>query len=147
MSALTPAPFEASTPRPVWRSVGIWMVGVLVGYILFNAVRAVANPVDFAAYFGIPLSNPENTGFVFVYAIRALFLGLFGFGLIVRQQYSALALYALIGSIMPLGDAVLVAFESGTPATIIRHLLVAVFLLLTWWFMRRWVLSTAQTAR
>jgi hypothetical protein len=122
------------------------MIVILIGYILFNAVRSVLNPVEFASYYGLPLANPDNDAFVFVYAIRALFLGLFGLGLLIRKQYGALALYALFGSVMPLGDALLVGVEGGGTAIIIRHLLTAGFLLMTWFFMQRWNLSRAATA-
>lgn len=139
MSRLSPIP---SSP---WRSPGIWMSIILIGYILFNAVRSVLNPVEFASYYGLPLANPDNDAFVLVYAIRALFLGLFGLGLLIRKQYNALALYALIGSVMPLGDALLVGIEGGGTGVILRHLLTAAFLVMTWFFMRRWDLSRAVT--
>jgi hypothetical protein len=118
---------------------------ILIGYILFNAVRSVLNPAEFASYYGLPLANPENDAFVLVYTIRALFLGLFGLGLLIRKQYNALALYALIGSVMPLGDALLVGIEGGGTGVILRHLLTAAFLVMTWFFMRRWDLSRAVT--
>lgn len=121
-----------------WRSVGLWMVGVLIVYILFNAVRATLNPAEFAAFYGLPLASSENTAFVFVYAIRALFLGLFGLALLLRRSYAALGLYALIGSIMPIGDAILVAAVGGGTGTVVRHALTAVFLLATWYFVQRW---------
>jgi hypothetical protein len=115
------------------------MVVVLIVYILFNAVRAIVNPVDFAAFYGLPLVDPGNTAFVFVYAIRALFLGLFGLGLLLRRDFNALALYALIASVMPIGDALLVGLEGGPTGTIGRHVLTAVFLLATWYMLRRQV--------
>jgi hypothetical protein len=126
---------------PVWRSVGILMVVVLIVYILFNAVRATLSPIEFAQYYGLPLDG-ENTAFVFVYAIRALFLGFFGLALLIRKQYAALGLYALVGSVMPIGDAILVSLEGGSTGTVIRHILTAGFLLLTWYFVQRW--TTAQ---
>lgn len=129
-----------STP---WRSAGFWMAVVLVVYILFNAVRAASNPAQFATYYGLSLTQPDNHAFVFVYAIRALFLGLFGLALLLRRQYPALAIYALVGVVMPLGDALLVAATGGPTATVIRHLLTAVFLFATWFFLRRWTLSNA----
>jgi hypothetical protein len=78
-----------------------------------------------------------------VYAIRALFLGLFGLGLLLRRDFKALALYALIGSVMPLGDALLVATEGATAGTVLRHLLVALFLLVTWYLVRRQVAASS----
>lgn len=128
----------SATSRPAWRSPGVWMSVILIVYILFNAVRATFGAADFAAYYGLPL-NGDNTAFVFVYAIRALFLGLFGAALLVRRDYRGLALYALVGVVMPLGDALLVAATHGGTAIVIRHLLTAAFLLATWYFMERWI--------
>lgn len=129
---------DATQQRAYWRSVGFWMAAVLVIYILFNAVRAVQNPVDFALYYGLPLVDETNSAFVFVYAIRALFLGVFGLALIIRMKWQALALFALVAVVMPLGDALLVAQQGGAPSIVIRHGLTAGFLLLTWFFLNRW---------
>lgn len=121
-----------------WRSIGLWMVGFLIVYILLNAVRAAINPVDFAAYYGLPLRDVQSTDFVFVYGLRALFLGLFPLAMLLRRQYTVLGLFALIGIVMPLGDALLVARAGAGTGVIIRHLLVAVFLVATWYFVQRW---------
>ena len=80
-----------------------------------------------------------------MYAIRALFLGLFGLALLARRDYKGLALYSLVGSVMPIGDAILVAVQGGGTAIIIRHVLTACFLVATWFFMRRWVYSRDTT--
>jgi hypothetical protein len=133
MSHISQSP--VSRPAP-WRSLGIWMVVALIVYILFSALRALRDPVAFAAGFGLPLANPNNNGFVYVYSIRAVFLGLLGLALLVRRNYSALTLFVLVATVIPIGDAVLVAFNGG--GTLIRNVLTAGFLLLTWFFMRRW---------
>jgi hypothetical protein len=127
---------SAESRRSPWRSLGIWMVVILIVYILFSAFRSLQNPVEFAAGFGLPPANPNNNGFVYVYSIRAIFLGLLGLVLLVRRNYSALALFVLVATVMPIGDAVLVALNGG--GTVIQHVLTAGFLLLTWFFMRRW---------
>jgi hypothetical protein len=132
------------TTNPAWRSPGVWMSVILVVYILFNAARAILNPADFAVYFGLPLATPDNNAFVLVYAIRALFLGLFGAALLLRMDYRGLALYVLVGMVMPLGDALLVAYQGAATGTIIRHLLVAGFLLLTWFLLRRRIQAVSQ---
>lgn len=142
-TALTPA---ANTKTSPWRSAGVWMIVILIGYILFNAVRATLGPVDFANYYGLPLDADESSAFVLVYAIRALFLGLFGLALLSRRDFKALALYALVGAVMPLGDAGLVLLEGGPTATVIRHLLTAGFLILTWFLLRRWTLRQQRAA-
>lgn len=142
-TSLTPDIVTKTSP---WRSVGVWMTVILIGYILFNAVRATANPVDFAGSFGLPLGITDSSAFVLVYAIRSLFLGLFGLGLLLRRDFKGLALYALVAVVMPLGDAALVALEGAPTATVIRHLLIAAFLILTWFFLRRWIINQGSDA-
>ena len=121
-----------------WRtSIGFWMAVVLVVYILFNAVRAVADPVGFASNFGTPLTDAGDTGFVFAYAIRALFLGLFGLSLLIRRDLTTLMWYALIAAVMPLGDALLVGSAGGPTAAVVRHVATIAFLLATAFFLWR----------
>lgn len=134
-SAATVFPKSSS----MWRSPGIWMATFIVVYITFNAVRATLNPVHFASAFGIPLAGPEHDAFVLVYAIRALFLGVFGFSLLVTRRFRALALFSLVAVVMPVGDAVLVASRGGAGAIVIRHVVIAVFLFLTWFLIVRWL--------
>jgi hypothetical protein len=38
---------------------------------------------------------------------------------------------------MPIGDAILVGLEGGPTGTIVRHVLTAVFLVATWYMLRR----------
>lgn len=127
-------------PSP-WRSLGIWMVVILIVYIFYSALRSFLNPVEFATGFGLPPASPNDNGFVYVYSIRAIFLGLLGLILLVRTNYSALTLFVLVATVMPVGDAVLVALNGGS--AVIQHVLTASVLLLTWFFMRRWLHQTS----
>jgi Domain of unknown function (DUF4267) len=131
---------KANRTAPVaWRSVGVWLAVILIGYLFFNVLRATLNPHDFAVYYGLPLSDPANDAFVYVYALRTLFLGLFGVALLVGRNFKTLALYILIAVVMPIGDAMLVTFKGASLDTIIRHVLVVGVVLLTWFLLRRWV--------
>lgn len=134
---------RAATTLSPWRSIGIWMSAILIGYTLFNALRSTLDPAGFASYYGLPLGGDDSNAFVLVYAIRALFLGLFGLALLVSRSYRALAIFVLVGSVMPIGDAILVASRGGGPGTILRHSLIALFLLLTGYFMQRWAKRAA----
>jgi len=80
---------------------------------------------------------------VYVYAIRSFFLGVFGFALLLSRSYKTLTLYALVAVLMPIGDALLVAVKGGAVEVIARHILTAVFLLLTSFFLYRWTRSAA----
>lgn len=117
--------------RDFTRSAGVWLTVLLVGYMFFNTFRAISSPVAFAESFGVPLVSPQETTFVTVYAIRALFLALYGSALLIRRSYGGLALFAAVASVMPVGDALLVASSAGAVGTVVRHALIAVLLVVT----------------
>ena len=141
----TPRPIAARAAppaaRPGWQSIGLWLAGIACVYVLVNVIRAMANPAGFVEAFGLPAG--QFAGFVDVYAVRSAFLGLFGLALIQQRQVRALELFALIGALMPLGDAAIVARSGGEAAVIARHLAIALGLLLTWFLLRRWRLAAA----
>jgi hypothetical protein len=112
------------------------LVVTLLGYILFNAVRATLGPVQFAQAYGVPFQTSEQVAFVYVYAIRALFLGVYGLALLRRGDLEQLSVFSLIAAIMPVGDIILVAQYGAALETLMRHVLAGVFLLLTWYLLR-----------
>lgn len=146
MSVTTPASPRTvqAVPSP-WRSVGLWMSALLIAYLFFNVLRAVANPAGFAASFGTPLDNPADDAFVLVYAIRTLFLGLFGLALFLRRGYASLALFLLVATVMPIGDALLVWQRGGEPASIARHIVITGIVLSTWFLTSRWLRRASTT--
>jgi hypothetical protein len=115
--------------------IGYGLAALLAVYMAINTARALAQPVGFAAYLGAPLSDPKDIGFVLVYAFRAAFLALFVGALVIRGDISSLRLLALIGIVMPLGDAWLTWTHGGGVSFAIRHLVVAGVLLLTWFLL------------
>lgn len=124
------------TLKPAIRSIGLWMAALMSLYIIFMSARALFTPFAFAEYFGVTV--PNDPGFLYVYAIRSLFLGVFGLFLLARRHYATLAAYALIASIMAFGDATLVTTYGGPITTIIRHLFTAAFLITTGVLVHRW---------
>jgi len=111
---------ELSISNP-WRSVGVWMATLLALSQLANAIRAVLNPVGFASNLGLPLEVQADAGFVFVYALRATFLGLFALFLIARREFAVLKWFALLAVLMPLGDFVLTCRAGAPLGTVARH--------------------------
>jgi hypothetical protein len=83
---------------------------------------------------------------VLVYAIRTFFIGLLGLAMFLRRSYTSLALFLLVATVMPIGDALLVWQRGGEPATIARHSVVAAVVLLTWFLTQRWVRRAATAA-
>jgi Domain of unknown function (DUF4267) len=120
------------------RSPGFWLALLMVLSQWINALRAFHDPVAFARYLGLPLIDPLDIGFVSVYGLRALFMGLFAAVLIYTRQIRALSLMALIAVVMPVGDALLVAQAGAPAATIVRHAVIAAIVLAAWFFLRRW---------
>ena len=129
---LTPA----APPFPL-KSIGFWMAVLIVGLMALNTGRAFLAPVEFAQYMGLPLSDPANAGFVYVYGLRAFFLGLFAVVLILRRDFTALQWYALTAVLMAVGDAYLVARSGGPAAIIGRHLATGLYLVITALMLRR----------
>jgi hypothetical protein len=128
--ANTLEPQTAAQSSP-WRTVGFWMTAVGAAYLLFSAARAIINPTGFAGFLGLPLTDPHDTGFVYVYAARSLFIGLLGIALLIRRDASTLTVFALLAVLMPVTDAVLVSRAGAGVATVVRHGTVATFLLVT----------------
>ena len=63
-------------PHPV-RSLGFWLAVLLALSQLVNAVRVLFGPVDYGSYMGLPLAADADASWVYVYALRAAFLGSF----------------------------------------------------------------------
>ena len=125
---MTIATQELSVSNP-WRSVGVWMAALLALSQLVNAIRAVLDPASFASYFGLPLAAQADAGLLYVYALRATFLGLFALFLIARRELVVLKWFALLAVLMPLGDLIL-TYSAGAPlSTVARHAGYVVFIL------------------
>ncbi len=116
---------------------GLIMSGIMAAFMALNAVRAAAAPANFARYMGLPL-EPQPAGFVHVYAVRTVFLALLPAVLLLRRDTHALSVVAACAVVMPLGDAWLTWLtwraKAGT-ATVIRHLVIAVFLATAAWLL------------
>lgn len=144
------ATIRTTTERPTLfagypvRTVGFWLAVALIAYMFFNAFRAFTDPVGFAITFGTPLQATGETAFVAVYGIRALFLAVFGLVLLATRNFKGLATFVLVGVVMPVGDALLVASSGSGASIVLRHVMVAALLLVAWWFMRRTAAALAR---
>jgi hypothetical protein len=138
MTTLSTSLPTAQSRSPI-RSVGYWLSVVLIGYLFFNVFRALTAPADFAATFGTPLSDNGDTSFVIVYAIRTLFISLYGLILLLRRDMPQLSTYLLVAAVMPIGDALLVATSGGASSIILRHVIIVGVVLVNWFLLRRWL--------
>jgi hypothetical protein len=129
--------------RSPWSSLGAWLIVIVAALMAPNTARAFLNPVDFAAYMGLPLKDGANSGFVLVYALRAAFLGLIALALLVRREMTALAAFAAVAVVMPIGDAILTAASHAPLEIVARHAASAVYLAVTAFLLHRWVQANA----
>ncbi len=145
MSSISSPPLVTSAPgRSPWRSVGVWLAVAVVLYTFSNVVRAAIDPRGFADFFfGQPVSA-DNTAFVWVYAIRTLFLAVFAAVLILQKNIPALTTFTLVAVLMPLGDALLTAVSGAPIGRVAVHLAIAGLLFVTWVLLRRWTRTQAK---
>jgi hypothetical protein len=123
---------QATAPsRSLPRTIGYSLAGIAAVYLLVNVVRAVADPAGFAEYFGRPLADPTDVGFVYVYAIRSVFIAFVALLLLWRRATALLAGFAFLAVVMPIADAWLVAGAGAGAGLISRHLAIAVLLTVT----------------
>lgn len=139
VSATTPMPTQSAP----WRSVGVWMAAALAMSQIINAVRAAMDPAGFATYLGLPLASAADAGIVHVYALRALFLGLFALFLVLKREFSVLKWFALIAVLMPLGDLLLTSRSGAPTATVARHAGYIVFIIVTFALLHRFTTRRA----
>ena len=98
---------------------------------IVNFGRSLADPASFSDYMGLPIGAGGPEGFVYVYGLRSLFIGLVVVAFVMRRSVQALLIMALAALILPLGDAWLVYDNGGSTATVVRHLVIAVYILIT----------------
>jgi hypothetical protein len=133
---MTDQPVAPSIPS--WRFIGFWMALVMGLVQALYAIQAVADPVAFALYRGTPLAAVGDTGWVHTYASRTLFVALTVGLLLARRDVATLRSVALLGLVMPVGDAV-IAHEAGAPISVVaRHVGTMLFLVLTYAALGRW---------
>jgi hypothetical protein len=122
--------------RTLPRSPGFWMAVLVALYLLFSAGRAAIAPVAFAHSLGLPLTDPGDDGFVFVYATRSAAIALVALALAWRRELSALALLVIVSAGIPVIDAVLVASRHGGAASVVQQAASSVYLVVTWYLLR-----------
>jgi hypothetical protein len=122
----------SSSPRTAsWRRPGPLLALVAAAFLLVNVVRAVADPVAFADYLGLPLADPADTGFVLVYASRTAVLAGVTVLLVVLGRLRTLAWVSALAVVLPVTDAVLSSGAGAAPGTVARHAVIAVYLAVT----------------
>lgn len=116
---------------PLTARIGFWMAVPIGALQAFNAARAALDPLGFADYLGVPLEAAGDSAWVHVYALRTGFIALLVLGLLVGRALPALAWVAVAALLIPAGDGWL-AHSAGAPtSTVIRHVAILAYLLIT----------------
>jgi hypothetical protein len=113
------------------RTPAAWLTTAVAAFLLLAVVRALVDPVAFAAQFGTPLADSEDTSFVLVYAGRTAVLAAFALVMLWRHQLFALMVLVGLAIPLPVADALLAATHGAPPTGVARQAVVAVFLFLT----------------
>jgi len=113
------------------RSVGFWLALVMGLVQAVYAVQAFVDPSGFATYRGTPLSADGDTDWVQIYASRTLFIALIAGLLLARKDIATLKWLALLGVVMPIGDAFLAHNAGASFAIVSRHVATVIYLLVT----------------
>jgi hypothetical protein len=124
--------------RTLPRSVGFWMAVLGALYLLSSATRAAITPVSFAHALGLPLTNPADDGFVYVYATRSAAIGLLALALAWRRDIAQLALLVIVSAGVALLDVVLIASTHGSVGAVAQQAAGSVYLMVTWYLLRRY---------
>jgi hypothetical protein len=123
---------EPATAQPFpWRSPAVWLSALIAVMMAYNAWQALSDPAAFATRFGLAGAADVDTGFIRVYASRALFLALVTAVLLAARQFRALGLFALVAVVMPVADALQVSAASGPQSIVVRHVVIAIYLIAT----------------
>ena len=130
------AKIDSSKPN-MFRTFGFWIAALMAVLQALNAVRAFASPMSFSVYMGLPLESAADVGFVYVYGLRAAFISLLITLFLATRRFDALVWTAVAAPLMPVGDAFL-AQTAGAPAsTVLRHALIAIYVVVAFFVLRR----------
>ena len=100
------------------------------------AVYAYFDPAAFADLRGTALQLSGDADWVKIYASRTLFVALIIGFLLYLRNYKILAWAALFGLVMPLTDAWLAYQALASDKVVIKHVITAVYLLVTFFVLR-----------
>ena len=137
----------AQRTLPVWRASGYWLALIMALLQAAYAVQAFADPGALADFRGMSVDDPASISWVYAYGSRTLFVALVVMVLLVRRDLATLKWVAIVGMVMPLGDA-LVALRTEAPmAVVLRHGATAIYLLVTFALLTRWTRSESLVLR
>ena len=120
-----------------------WILGLALAVglaMLVIGFRFLSVPQQAARFFGIG-SPPGPFDLHYVVALRDLWVGFLLAGLVGLREWRALALCLGLGSLVCLGDAIIVASSSGSTAAIAFHSASGVYCAVVAWMAARRALT------
>jgi len=117
--------------------VGRVLVFLMATLQLAYALYAYVDPAAFAGIRGTRLLDAGDADWVRIYGSRTLFIALIVGYLLYVRQFRVLAMAALIALVMPVTDALLAHQAAAGTAVLLKHVLTAVFLLVTFLVLRK----------
>ena len=103
----------------------------------YFALNAYLDPSAFSASRGTPLLNSGDSDWVRIYASRTIFIVLILGVLLRRRDYAMLAWAALLGTVMPVTDAILAALDQAALTYQLRHLATLAYLIAAFFVLRQ----------
>jgi hypothetical protein len=122
---------NSSARRSPLYYVGFGLVLAMALLQAYFAMSAYIDPVSFALSRGTTLAVVEDADWVQIYASRTLFIALLLGYLLLRSRFSVLKWAALLGTVMPVTDALLAYQAGATSGVVARHVATLVYLLIT----------------
>lgn len=124
--------------RTGWlEALAIALVAGMALLQFYFAFQAYLDPSAFSASRGTPLLDSGDSDWVRIYASRTLFIVLVLGVLLLRRDYSLLAWAALLGTVMPVTDAVLAVLDQAAFTYQTRHLATLVYLVAAFFVLRQ----------
>ena len=112
----------------IWAKFAIGLVLVMVILQAVNVVRVVADPIGFSEYMGIGLDPDGDASFVYVYGLRTTFIVVIAGALVYLRDFRMLCVVATAALVLPIGDAFLALQAEASTATVLRHVLIGLYL-------------------
>ncbi len=116
--------------------VGFVLVLLMAALQGFYAVYAYLDPNAFSGVRGTDLIVGDEP-WVQIYASRTLFIALLIGYFLYLKHYKILMMAALFGVVMPLTDGVLAYTAGADSAIIVKHVLTAIYLIVTFFVLRK----------
>jgi len=113
---------------PHMKSKAFALAGLVSTVILLLGVRALLDPLDASASFGLPMHTNPETAFVRIYGARNALLGAIALVFATRRMLQPLVLLYASATVLPFLDAAVIVSQIGPGHELVRHGIILVVL-------------------